>query len=179
MTLDSYFEVFESLSFQVQFSVLSGIQSVKRALARDETVTALMAELAAHPRLVAKVFERIRRLLPLTADATDLSYDESIVAYLYCLKRHDMNLAGRASRLIWDTGGLLWSCWLSYEIIEFIRQIEDSLDFASDAGGDSVSLSFAEKRELVDYRSYAATNHFNVAANHKEFAYPVEFSIAS
>ena len=133
MTLDSYFAVVESLPFQVQFSVLSGIQSVQRALAQDETVRGLLEALTSQPKLAEQVFERIKHLLPLTKIDTGLSLDESIVAYLFCLKRHDLNLARRASHLIWETGGLWWSAQLAHQIIAVTRQIEESLNFASDA----------------------------------------------
>ena len=118
MTLDSYFAVVETLSFQVQFSVLSGIQSVQRALAQDETVRGLLEALNSQPKLAEQVLDRIRHLLPLAKVDTGLSYDESIVAYLFCLKRHDLIVARRASTLIWDSGGLLWSCWLAHQILE-------------------------------------------------------------
>ena len=122
MPLDRFFAEIESLRFQIQFSVLSGIQSVQRALARDETVSDLLAELERQPELGKVVCERIRTLLTIANQVTDLSYDESIVAYLFVLKRRDPALAHKASQLIWETGGLLWSCWLAGDILKIAQQ---------------------------------------------------------
>lgn len=131
MTLNDYFEEMESLAFQTQFSVLSGLGSVEFALARDSTVSGLLKLLKNDSRLVQELHYRIRYLLPKVATETQLSYDESIVAYLYCLKKDYPLWAYRASESIWDTDGLLWSRWLAYKIIEFQRQIDSSLNLTS------------------------------------------------
>ena len=169
MTIDSYCAVIESLPFQVQFSVLSGIQSVQRALSRDDTVKALMVELAAQPSMANVLFERIRFLAPRASVVTNLSYDESIVAYLYCLKKHDLTVARRASHLIWDAGGLLWSCWLAHEIIEFTREIEESIDFSS--------IATIDMFEIQEYGGQA----FDASATSTAFLHTIvarEFSMA-
>ena len=118
MTLDSYFEEIETLEFQVQFSVLSGLESVKRALARNATVEGLILELTAQPALADDVFDRIFSLLPKVSVVTDLSLDESIAAYLYCLQTVEPLLALQASKSIKPAPGLLWTFWLALQIIE-------------------------------------------------------------
>ena len=131
MTLSDYFEEIESLAFQIQFSVLSGLSSVEFALARNSTVTGMLDLVKGDVPLVQELYRRISYLLPKVAGETKLSYDESIVAYLYCLKKSDPLWAYRASEKIWDTDGLLWSRWLAYKIIEFQQQVDASLYLTS------------------------------------------------
>ena len=102
MTLDSYFEEIESLPFQLQFSVLSGLSVVEFALSRDEIVNGLLALLREETGYAEEIYRRIECLLPQVARDTNVSYDESIVAYLYCLNKVDLLLAYRASTFIWD-----------------------------------------------------------------------------
>ena len=106
MKLDSYFEEIESLTFQLQFSVLSGLGVVEYALSRDKTVNGLQDLLRHDTHHAEDLFRRIRFLLSQVAQETNLLYDESIVAYLYCLNKVDLLLAYRASTLIWVTEGL-------------------------------------------------------------------------
>ena len=89
MKLVNYFEEIESLPFQIQFSVLSGISVVKFALSRNATVTGLLDLLQHETCLAEDLYHRIRYLLPLVATESNLSYDESIVTYLYCLNKID------------------------------------------------------------------------------------------
>lgn len=131
MKLNKYFTEIESSAFQNQFSVLSGIEVVQFALSRDETIKGLLAEIIEHPNLAAHLHDRILWLLPKVAYEDRLSYDESIVAYLHCLEKTDLLLAHRASLSVWSTEGLLWSRWLAHKIIEFVRQIEDSVQFST------------------------------------------------
>ena len=121
----------ESLVFQTQFSVLSGIDAVQFALSRHATVKSLLAEIDNDPRLAERLHNRILYLLPKVAKEKMLSYDESIVAYLHCLEKTDHRLAHRASMPIWSAEGLLWSRWLAHKIIELVRQIEQSIDIST------------------------------------------------
>ena len=178
MELDSYFEEIETLSFQIQFSVLSGLSSVEYALSRDETVKGLLSLLEIESGLAEVVCRRIRVLLPLVPHETKLSYDESIVAYLYCLNKVDLLLAHRASTLIWETEGLLWSRWKALKIIRLVQQIEQSLDFST-VGGLNNTPSLGSDGAEVNVRSRAATSQLKVTANQTSFAFPVEFSISS
>ena len=132
MTLDKYFTEIESIAFQNQFSVLSGIEVVQFALSRDNTVKSLEAEIDEDPNLAEHLHDRILHLLPRIVDDDNVSFDESIVAYLHCLEKADLMWAHRASLSIWSTEGLLWSRWLAHKIIEFVRKIEDGVRFFSE-----------------------------------------------
>ena len=163
MTLSDYFEVIESATFQRQFSVLSGLGVVQFALSRDETVSGLLDVLKHETDLAESLYLRIRSLLLRVSQETNLSYDESIVAYLYCLNKTDLLLAYRASTLIWDTEGLLWSRWMAYNIIQLVHQIEQSLDVSS-VDSVSVERSIAEDIGFVDTRSPTTTSVVSLAA---------------
>ncbi|MYD10482.1 MAG: hypothetical protein F4X02_10625 [Chloroflexi bacterium] len=179
MKLDSYFEEIEKLSFQIQFSVLSGLSSVEYALSRDETVRGLLSLLEIESDLAKDVCRRIRDLLPRVSHETKLSYDESIVAYLYCLNKVDLLLAYRASTLIWNTEGLLWSRWKAFKIIQLVQQVEQSLDVSS---VDSVSSTrrTAEDNESIYSRSLATKSAVTMAANPDMIgSFAVEISTAA
>lgn len=163
MKLDTYFEKIESLSFQIQFSVLSGLSSVKFALSRDKTVNDLLKLLRHDKHLAEHVYHRIRYLLSRVPLETNLSYDESIVAYLYCMNKTDLLLAYRASSLIWDAEGLLWSRWLAFNIIQLVQQIEQSLDVSSFDSATGVR-SIGGDAENVDTSSLAATSVVSLVA---------------
>ena len=178
MTLCSYFKVIESTTFQRQFSVLSGLGVVQFALSRDEIVSGLLDLLKHQTGLAESLYLRIRYLLPQVSQETNLSYDESIVAYLYCLNKTDLLSAYRASTLIWDTEGLLWSRWMAYNIIQLVHQIEQSLDVSS-VDSVSVERSIAEDIEFVDTHSPATTSTAALAASPDMFgSYAFEFSTA-
>ena len=179
MKLVNYFEEIESLPFQIQFSVLSGISVVKFALSRNATVTGLLDLLQHETCLAEDLYHRIRYLLPLVATESNLSYDESIVTYLYCLNKIDPLLAYRASAPIWDTEGLLWSRWLAFNIMEFVQQVEQSLDVSS-AAGESQAFSVAEQQNLVDSRSPVASSHRIVTIRRDRYTVrPAELSLVS
>ncbi|MDE2821064.1 MAG: hypothetical protein OXT68_04280 [Chloroflexota bacterium] len=179
MILDKYIDKIETLDFQIQFSVLSGLSVVEFALSRNSIVNGLLDALHHEPDLATDLYRRIRYLLPQVAQKTTLSYDESIVAYLYCLNKKDLLLAYRASAPIWDTEGLLWSRWLAFKIIRLVQQVEQSLDVSL---VDSVSATFSitNDNELVDTRSPATTSKVNLAANSDMIGlYAFEFSTAA
>ena len=179
MTLSDYFKVIESATFQLQFSVLSGLGVVQFALSRDQTVSGLLDMLKQESDLAESLYRRIRYLLPRVSRETNLSYDESIVAYLYCLNKTDLLFAYRASTLIWDTEGLLWSRWLAFKIIQLVQQVEQTLDVSS---VDSVSgvCSITEEIGLVDTSSPATTSKVTLAVKPDTLgSYAFEFSTAT
>ena len=116
MTLSAYFEEMETLPFQTQFSVISGLEVLRLAFSYDSTIKNLIAELNGNHSLTQGICERIKYLLPKAATATELSYDESIAAYLFCLSRVDLAAARDASNLVLMTGGLWWSVQLALHI---------------------------------------------------------------
>lgn len=168
MIMDKYFDKIETLDFQIQFSVLSGLSVVEFALSRNSIVNGLLDALHHEPDLATDLYRRIRYLLPRVAQETTLSYDESIVAYLYCLNKIDLLLAYRASAPIWDTEGLLWSRWLAFKIIRLVQQVEQSLDVSS-VEGVSDTRSIVRDSELADTRSPATTSHIRFATNPNVF----------
>ena len=178
MKLDDYFAEIESLAFQIQFSVLSGLSVVEFALSRDKTVDSLLALLKQKSELAESIYCRIRYLLPRASEETKLSYDESIVAYLYCLNKTDLLFAYRASILIWDADGLLWSRWLAFRIMQFVQEVEESIDVSS-VHSVSGERRFAEQIEYADIRSPGTTIETTLSANHSPFAsLGFEFSTA-
>ena len=127
MTLSAYFEEMETLSFQTQFSVISGLEVLRLAFSYDSTIKNLIAELNGNHSLIQEIFARIKYLLPKAATTTELSYDESIAAYLFCLSRVDLAAARDASNLVLMTGGLWWSVQLALHIKDYVNQITDSI----------------------------------------------------
>lgn len=164
MTLSDYFKVIESATFQLQFSVLSGLSVVEFALSQDKTVGDLLALLRRETHHAQDLYRRIRYLLPQLLPENNHSYDESIVAYLYCLNKIDMLIAYRASALIWSSEGLLWSRWLAFKILHLVQQVEQSLD-ASSVDGESDMFSIADGTELTNTRSLATTSMVTLVSN--------------
>ena len=118
METHKYFDTIESLEFQVQFSILSGFRSVREAMSEDKTLTQLIKHLDSQPRRVGEIQTRIDHLLDRIESFTDISIDESIAAYLFCLQRVDPFAALDASNRILETGGLWWSVQLALHVIE-------------------------------------------------------------
>ena len=115
MTQHKYFEKMESLEFQVQFSVLSGFQSLLRAYSHDPTVKNMLAEMDEDPGQTQQINDRITYLLRV---ADPRYFDESIAAYLFCIWKTDPPIAHKASERVLATGGLWWSVRLALHIIK-------------------------------------------------------------
>ena len=118
MTLNGYFEEIESLEFQIQFSVLSGLNSLVYAMSEYPTLQNLIAELEGSPSHIEAVYERIKSLLPKIATETRVSYDESIAAYLFCLSKVDEDKAWLVCRHILRTKGTRWSRRLALRLVD-------------------------------------------------------------
>ena len=89
------------------------------AMSEDDVLKQVIEELAyddPERNNIKAVHRRIKYLLPKAATATELSYDESIAAYLFCLSRVDLAVARDASHLVLMTGGLWWSVQLALHI---------------------------------------------------------------
>ncbi len=114
MLLARDFETIESMEFIVQFSVLSGFNSLRRAFASDETIEVLCSTLNEQPDACKLVAKRIGQVL--TKSDVEL-YDESIAAYLFCLSHADRALALKASEAILEAGGLWWSVQLALHVM--------------------------------------------------------------
>lgn len=119
----------EDLEFQIQFVALSGTSVLLFSLSNHENVRDLLND-AANGEVVAEdVYLRILDLLPKVATEKEMSYDGSIVTYLYCLSAIDLSLAQRASLEVMRFSGVFWSRRLARYVNELHlnRQIGDSL----------------------------------------------------
>lgn len=139
MSQCKYVKEIESLRFQIQFSVVGGIEILQLAMERHPTLVALRSEISRSAESADAVFERIVLLLGRVATEIQLSYDESIAAYLFCLSKENPVMAYRASWRILDHGGLWWSVQLAHHVAETSRQILESID-TSDSESESVSV---------------------------------------
>lgn len=127
MELHKYFDTIESLEFQVQFSILSGFRSVRKAMAEDETIRQLIKQLNGQSSKVSELQERIDYLIDRSESATDISVDESIAAYLCCLSKVDLAAASDASDRILKAGGLWWSVQYALYVKNYVTLITDSI----------------------------------------------------
>ena len=121
MPLDKYFDEIESLGFQIQFSVVGGLKILQSSMAQHSTLVRLISEMVADPARSKAVHDRIARLLAKVDTETQLSYDESIAAYLFCLSKVDLMIAEQASLSILEHGGLWWSVQLAKFIVATVE----------------------------------------------------------
>ncbi len=131
MSLCKYVKEIESLRFQIQFSVVGGIEILLLAMEQQPTLVALRSEISRSAESADAVFERIAMLLIKVESETQLSYDESIAAYLFCLFKEKPILAYRATWRIIEHGGLWWSVQLAHQVKEYIRELVQSIDTSS------------------------------------------------
>ncbi len=122
MPMDKYFSEIETIEFQVQYSIFSGFNLVLSAMSEDTTLAQLIGEMVDDEgqNKVAALYERIEYLLGNCMMDTEMSYDESVAAYLYCLTKADFSIAEKASQRILETGGLWWSVQLALHVIETV-----------------------------------------------------------
>ena len=139
MSLCKYVKEIESLEFQIQFSVIGGMEILLLAMQRHPTLVSLRSEVAEKKDIEDAVFNRIVLLLGMIESETQLSLDESIAAYLFCLFKEKPISAYRASWRILDYGGLWWSVQLAHHVKDMTCQIFESMD-VSDNESDSVAF---------------------------------------
>ncbi len=118
MSHNKHFREIESLQFQIQFSVVGGFNILQLAMERSQTLLELRLAIAEDAKLARKIHERIALLLSKVETETQLSYDESIAAYLFCLFKESPAAAKAASKIILEHGGLWWSVQLAV----YVRQ---------------------------------------------------------
>lgn len=116
MSLKSYFDEIESLQFQTKLSVVGGLDILHLVLEQNSTIKELIARLEADHKDRKRLFERIGLLLRKVDSETELSYDESIAAYLYCLATVNPLTAYRASLKVLEHGALWWSVQLALQV---------------------------------------------------------------
>ena len=134
--LESYLRAIESIEFQIQFAVVSGFRLLLSIISDLKIVKGLLRELAHDNEKAQVIYERIIHILPKVAKDKELSYDGSIVVYLYCLSERDLSLAYLASMEILNTEGLFWSRRMARAVSKYYlaRQITDSIEFTSEKG---------------------------------------------
>ena len=140
MSLQRYFDEIESLQFQIKFSVVGGFEILKLVMERNPTICRLIATLRTDRKAAKRVFERITLLLSKVDSETELSYDESIAAYLHSLAEVNSMIAYRASLKIIRHGGLWWSVQLAHFVKDDAKQrldkfvaLSESVETFSDA----------------------------------------------
>ncbi len=127
MELHEYFDTIESLEFQVQFSILSGFRSVRDAMAEDKILIQLIKHLDSQPSEVRALQLRIDHLLQQSESVIDISVDESIAAYMFCLMRVDLAAACDAAERILDAGSLWWSVQIALYVKNYVSQLTESV----------------------------------------------------
>lgn len=151
MSLETYSNEIESLGFQIQFSVVGGLKILQMAMDRHPTLINLRIEISGSAELEEEVFGRILFLLSKVDTESQLSYDESIAAYLFCLSKEKPFSAYRACWSILDHGGLWWSVQLAHFVKHYNGQIIRSIDVsAANSSTDSYVSDDDEDAELND-----------------------------
>ena len=117
MTLDKCFDQIESLLYQANLSVASGMSGLLVALESTEVVQGLIAELDSR-NAIAALRDRIDCLCGKAADENRIDCDESLVTYLYALSKADPDLARDASHQIMRARGLFWSRRMALRLLE-------------------------------------------------------------
>ena len=121
MSLNEYISKIESLEFQVQFSVVGGLGILRLAMSQHPIIVGLIDELTGNAAKSKTVYDRMGLLLKKIETETQLSYDESIAAYLYCLSKVDPPMAHKAGERILESGGLWWSVQLAQHVINMTK----------------------------------------------------------
>lgn len=151
MSLDKCFNQIETLEFQAQYSIYSSFSLMHMEMSEDNTLKQLIAELVNDSEKVKVkiVCRRIGHLLDKSKTNTEVSYDETIAAYLFCLSRVDLAAALDASDLVLGTGSLWWSVQLALYVRNYTKQITDSITASSKA---SVYIfDVASEKETSDF----------------------------
>ena len=176
MTLDKFFCKMDSLEFQVQFSVLSGFSSVRRAFARDETVQNMIAEMRdGNPQDIHTIYEHLRNLLN---ECDSRMYDESIAAYLYCLEQIDILVAQNASNDVLSLGGVWWSTHMALHIKNFVDQIQASISFSS-IEYQTTGYNTGDESLIDNYRNPVLPAEQLVYCEQGIAAHPIKLAFAS
>ena len=116
--IEHHIERIEQPEFQIQFVALSGFSVLELVLTTHVNVKTLLTDMATGQVGVQGVYDRIVHILSEGIAKRDMSFDGSIVVYLYCLLHFDLDLAYSASLSVLRTRGLFWSRKLAFRIIE-------------------------------------------------------------
>lgn len=159
MTIDDYFQEIESLPFQIQFSVLSGLKLLLHSLSEHPTVNGLISLANDNPEYIKQIVQRIKALLPIANTETTLSYDESIVTYLYCLSKLDINLAQQASLLTLKENGLWWSSQYALQLENSLKTILKSIDLSANDTGGNEQYMYPDNTLIFDFTGTSQSSY--------------------
>ena len=167
----------EDLEYQIQFVAISGTSALLLTLSKHDYARSLLNDIANGDVIAEGILSRILNLLPKVASEKELSYDGSIVTYLYCLSEADLSLAQRASRAILQTSGLFWSRRLARHVIELHRnrQIADSLRAHSEIVQET-RFNMSVQRISGDMRSDHPPSHYPVLPDKQYPEWQVDMS---
>ena len=155
---ENHIREIEKLEFQIQFVALSGLSVLQLMLSNHANVKSLLAGLATGQVRNQELYERILYLLPLYEKQKELSYDGSVVTYLFCLVDRVPSLAFKASEHILRTKGLFWSRQLARAFSQAYleRKVVATMAFTSDEG-EPIPYMLSERRvaEIRENLSYS------------------------
>lgn len=175
--LENHVREIEKLEFQIQFVALSGLSVLQLVLSKHKSVTNLLDAITCGRVGIQELHTRILHLLLKVDTQRELSYDGSIVVYLYCLSKFDLDMAQNAGLEIFQVKGLFWSRRLARQVNQIYtnRQVKNSFSTTSDV---SQSTTYEQTVQDLSFElaSEAAISTYSVST---EELYPecqVEFA---
>lgn len=177
MKLRHHTKRIENLDYQIQFVALSGTSVLLLTLSKHEYIRDLLNDTANGEVVAEELLCRIMELLPKVATERELSYDGSIVTYLYCLSVVDLPLAQRASYEVMQSPGLFWSRRLARHIDELhlSKQISDSLRAHSEIVNET-RFNMSSRRIGGEIQSSSPPTHYPVLTDKHYTEWQVEVS---
>src|SRR5258708_21962644 len=119
MNLTKAFKKIESVSFAIEFSVISGFKVFQRALEENKTLLSLIADLRQRPERKDRVLERLIAVLQAEHSAEyQHPNDIPIAAYLFVLYRADPFMALGIARQLTNIQNLWWARLLAQSIVD-------------------------------------------------------------
>lgn len=159
---EHHIERVEHPDFQIQFVALSGVSVLQLVLSSHANVKSLLADLATGHVRSQELYKRILYLLPLVADEKELSYDGSVVTYLYCLAENEPDLAFKASLRIRQTKGLFWARQLARAFVETYEKEENAANLASSRDEGESFAYWLTAHSFSPFRNLASFSNFPV-----------------
>ncbi len=119
MNLNDLFNTIESSEFDANINILSGFNTMLRAMENDDVLKQLVVELSESSDNKRRIFQRLLELLPQNPNPEYAHpRDVALAAYLYVLHQVDRHLAHQAAERIRQIPGLWWARRLAQHILE-------------------------------------------------------------
>jgi hypothetical protein len=119
VSLNDFFDIIESSEFDANINILSGFNTMLRAMENDETIKKLVDKLHNSPAENRLVFQRLQELLPQNPHPEYAHpYDVALAGYLYALNQVDTNIGNQAANQVLSTPKLWWSRRLARHILQ-------------------------------------------------------------